>query len=159
MTLKNLLSPALPLALIVVGCSAADSEPDAPEPAETANTVEADGGIGNGAPPPETPKVAKAIPQQFLGAWDTADGNCSPVTETRMEIGSQSVGFYESHGEVTRVDIANPNSIIVSLAMEGEGEKWQMERKLALSDAGDSLSVSADKTEEFDPIQLKKCLS
>ena len=75
-----------------------------------------------------------------------------------MEILPTTFQFYESHGDVTRIEVDSPEKIVVSLAMEGEGEQWQMARMFTLSDNGQTLTPSAvDPEEQFEPTPLTKC--
>lgn len=156
MTLKPL-AAALPLALMVAACSDTSDSAGEPDATDTSLTVEPDGGIGDGAGPPE-PVTADTIPAAFVGVWDAAGGDCAATSTTRVEIGPETMQFYESHGEVTRVEIDSPQTIVATLAMEGEGEKWQMARMFTLSNDGRTLTPSAvDAEEQFDPLPLTKC--
>ncbi len=129
---------------------------DAPGAGETAMPVEPDGGIGDGAQP--LPETVDAIPEAFLGVWDYVKGSCDPASDLRVEIGPRTIGFYESHGEVTRVEVDGPNRIVVSLAMEGEGERWTMARLFTLSEDGQTLTpAAADAGEQLEPMPLKRC--
>ena len=128
MMTRKALSFALPMVLLAAACSDnSDTDPDA------TMTVEPDGGIGDGAGPPE-PVTADTVPAAFLGVWDAGGGDCAPASLTRMEILPTTFQFYESHGDVTRIEVDSPEKIVVSLAMEGEGEQWQMARMFTLSD-------------------------
>lgn len=156
MTARHIASLTLASALALSACQQAGKDDAAPDASETMLPVEPDGGIGDGAPPPAP--VAEEIPAGFRGVWDYVRGTCDPASDLRIEIGPRSIGFYESHGEVTRVEIDGANRIVVSLAMEGEGEKWAMARRFTLSDDGQTLTPSAvDAEEQFEPMPLKKC--
>ena len=147
----------LPLAfLALAACSQQAEDPSEPAGEQTARPVEADGGIGDGAVAP-APVVTEEIPQAFLGVWDYVEGNCDPASDLRVEISPRSMQFYESHGEVTRAEVDSPRRIVVSLAMEGEGEKWQMARMFTLSDDGKTLTPESVDEEQFEPMPLKKC--
>ena len=145
---------ALPLAVLTAACS--DNSDTAPDPDATM-TVEPDGGIGDGATPP-APVTADTIPVAFLGVWDTGNGTCALSSETRMEVRPGTMQFYETHGDVTRIEVGSPEKIVVTLAMEGEGEEWQMARMFTLSDDGQTLTPSAvDAEEQFEPTPFTKC--
>ena len=153
---RSLLPATVPLVMLLAACSGASDDAAAPEPAETMMPVEPDGGIGDGAGPPEglgTP----AIPAPFHGVWDYVDGSCAPESDLRIEIRPESIGFYESLGELTAIDIASPDDITVTLAMEGEGETWDMQRRFVLSDDGATLTPQPVGEENFEPMPLKKC--
>ena len=153
---RSLLTAALPLALLAAACSDGPDEAAAPEPAETMMPVEPDGGIGDGAGPPG-PVTAETIPAAFRGVWDCVEGSCDPASDLRVEIGPETMQFYESFGEVTRIEVAGPQGIVVSLAMEGEGETWEMARRFTLSDDGRRLTPAAVGDDQFEPMPLKKC--
>ena len=153
---RSLLPATVPLVMLLVACSGASDNAAAPEPAETMMPVEPDGGIGDGAGPPEGLGVP-AIPAAFHGVWDYVDGSCAPESDLRIEIRPESIGFYESLGELTAIDIASPDDITVTLAMEGEGETWDMQRRFVLSDDGATLTPQAVGEESFEPMPLKKC--
>lgn len=147
---------SLPLAtaLALAACSGGNEEP---APSET--TAEAPA-----APAPATseaparPQIADAIPAAFHGVWDTDEGNCVVTSITRMEIAPAKVDFYESQGDVTRVEIDSADKIVVSLTMAGEGEQWQMARMFTLSDDGALLTpTSVDPGEPLPPVAMKKC--
>ena len=121
--------------------------------------VEADGGIGDGAPPPMM-VYADYMPERFHGVWNQVDGSCNPASELRVEITPTTIEFYESHGEIMRIVVEAPNNLVVALTMEGEGEKWDMAHRFTLSDDGDTLTSSPLIGEEqFEPIPLKRCTS
>lgn len=110
-----------------------------------------------GATPVASPTTAAAIPQPFRGAWDNAQGNCSPASELRIEIGAVSVEFYESLGTVTGVTVESPGSIVVDLAMEGEGERWERRNRFVLSDDGATLTPSEVGGPATAAIARKRC--
>jgi hypothetical protein len=156
MTIRPFLPAALPAALLLAACSGSDDPAGEPETVETMMPVEPDGGIGDGVGPP-APVTADIVPADYLGAWDYVEGTCDPASDLRVEIGPRSMQFYESYGEITRIVVESPRDIVVSLAMEGEGEQWQMKRRFTLSDDGNTLTPSAVDDEPFEPMPLKKC--
>ncbi|BDI61902.1 hypothetical protein MACH05_24620 [Qipengyuania nanhaisediminis] len=133
---------AFPL-LAAFALAACGSEPatNAPEPApvETAIPVEPDGGIGDGAGPPDRLDTALAnrIPTRFHGVWDHVEGSCDAASDLRMEISGNEILFYESIGTVTGA-APDGDAVIVTLAMEGEGETWEQKTRLALVGEGES---------------------
>ncbi len=154
----TMLRPALGLMLLVLpGCSDGAEDAASSETGEAAIPVEPGGGIGDGATPPAPPAIAQSIPRPFIGVWDHDQGSCDPASDARMEIGPRAIEFYESHGEVSRVEIDDPDRITVSLAMEGEGERWQIAQILALSDDGRTLTASSADEDLYDPVKLKRC--
>lgn len=143
--MKHALGLAALLALAACG-----SDPETPAAPETPIPVEPDGGIGDGAgPPPDAVDVALAnrIPTRFHGVWDHAEGTCDPASDLRMEISGSEILFYEAVGMVTDVEAEGdpPNGdVVVTLAMEGEGETWEQKTRLSLvqSRAGPRLETS-----------------
>ena len=81
-----------------------------------------------------------AIPARFLGQWDAPDGPCSPESEMFMTIRPGTITFYESQGEVTAVRRGRPG-IVLSLAMEGEGESWTSQYAMNLGENREQLAV------------------
>ncbi len=153
--------PLLCLLPLAIGLAACQPEPDqtgedvAATP--TAIPVEPDGGTGAGAPPLAEVQ-ATTIPEKYRGTWDADAGSCDAASDMRMEIGAQGIDFYESHGDVTAVKPGGKDGIIVSLAMEGEGEEWNIERRLDLSADGKILSTSdAGAPPDQKPLSLKRC--
>ncbi|MDP4574289.1 hypothetical protein Q9K02_03950 [Qipengyuania sp. G39] len=120
-------------------CSPGQTTPDDPAPQQTAIPVEPDGGIGDGAPP--LPELIGTIPPRFRGVWDFVEGSCAPASDLRIEIGEDSITFYESAGQLTGIEDSGTGSVIVTLAMEGEGETWEERRELVLEDGGARLLV------------------
>lgn len=146
----------LPLAtmLVLAACSGAKDEP---APSET-TTDEPAATTAAAGEAPAPPQVTDAIPAAFHGVWDTDESNCTMTSITRIEVAADAVGFYESRGQVLRVEVDNPDKITVSLAMEGEGQQWQMARKFSLSEDGALLTpASVDPEEPLPPVAMKKC--
>ena len=149
------------VALGLLALSACGSEPEAPAPAETAMPVEPNGGIGDGAGAPadavdET--LANRIPTRFQGVWDYVGGTCAPESDLRMEIGGSEILFYESVGTVTGVEQKGDDVMIVTLAMEGEGETWEEKLSLTLADDGTRLVPTIqDPNVGYEPMPRKKC--
>ncbi|MEM7690497.1 MAG: hypothetical protein AAF291_15895 [Pseudomonadota bacterium] len=119
----------------------AQPQPVAPTPGampEMANEAESGGDAAN-----DTAQEASAalIPATFLGDWDSIEGTCSPESDLRMSVEPASITFYESHGDVERVDTLNPREVSLDLAMSGEGEEWDQTLALKLVEANTRLMV------------------
>lgn len=121
------------LSLAACGGPAPSEERGAPPAAVTASPLAS-------ATPVASPTTAAAIPDRFRGVWDVAGGSCNPASDLRLEIGAVSVEFYESLGTVTGVTVQSPDSIVVDLAMEGEGQRWERTTRYVLSDEGATLT-------------------
>ena len=134
--------------------TAPEPDPDAMAPpmpgaAESSGAIGGEGeGDGAGTDPdpeptlfnlPEVPSddVAEdraaltAIPARLLGQWDAVDGPCAPESEMFMTIRPGTITFYESQGEVSAVRRGRPG-IVVTLAMQGEGESWTSQYAMRL---------------------------
>ena len=121
-----LLAPAL-LALAACGQPDATSE----TPADTPIPVDPDGGIGDGAGPPEA--LAEAIPARFHGVWDA--GDCSAASDMRLEVTADRLEYYESVGMLTAIEAASGGDVLARLAMKGEGQSWEDTVRLQLTEA------------------------
>lgn len=153
-----LLRPLLPaLLLTMAACSPGPDASGADEPAGAGSSGEAKASAQTSPASSPTPVKAEEIPSAFLGVWDHDKGSCDVPSDMRLEIAPKSIRFYESRGEVTRIEVDSADSIVVSLAMEGEGEKWQMARKLDLSDDRKVLTETSVDEDRIDPIELMRC--
>lgn len=147
LTILALLVPPLGLA----ACSqsedaSAETATSAPRVSETAAATQ-----------PDAPAQAPIVPAKFHGIWDYAKGSCDPASDMRTEIAEHGIAFYESHGAVTGLTLESPDAILVELAMEGEGEKWQDRRRFTLSADGRTLTVTGVDQDEGEPMPLKRC--
>lgn len=150
----KLLAPAL--VLLLAACGSETAEPPA-APATTEVVISDTVGAQPSAAAPDG--VLTAIPAAFLGVWDAETGSCDPASDLRLEIAAQTIGFYESQGTVNRV-VQNPDGwTVADLAMEGEGETWDMTMSLRLSGEGEArrLSVRHKGQTEADQRTLKPC--
>jgi len=150
-------APLLLAAAVALGaCGSERSEAEAlpaPEPAGTA------------AGPAETSApataAAAAIPARFLGIWDAETGTCeSASAELMLRIARDGIGFYESHGTVTAVTARGDGTVAIDLAMEGEGDTWEMSMTLTLMGQGadERLVVpQEDNAGTLVPLRLKRC--
>src|SRR6187401_2206089 len=87
-----------------------DAQPDnelEPAPPAAANGLAPDLGnqsSQNGVVPAPSPALAE-IPPAFRGHWGMAPADCSgPDGETHLEVGADSLKFYESVGRLRQVD-------------------------------------------------------
>ncbi|UVI39298.1 hypothetical protein [Qipengyuania spongiae] len=150
------LIPALSLTMVAAACSDPGTNDAETAPVETAIPVEPDGGIGDGAGPPVASR--DTIPASFRGVWDIADGTCNPASDLRMDIRDDEIEFYESLGKVMSVEVENPDTIVVSLAMSGEGETWNVASRYVLSEGGAVLTPFETETNpQYQPIPRKRC--
>lgn len=142
--------------LALSGCSPA-SDGEAPAPDETTPAP-----IPLDTPSaPETTEetLANRIPTRFQGVWDYVEGTCAPESDMRMEISGSEILFYESIGVVTAVE-AEEDNVVVSLAMEGEGETWDQQLRLALVGTGEAQLLETsdgEKPRAADEYPSKRC--
>lgn len=141
------------LALTACQQSAPSSEKDASPAAVAA----APASPPTSATPVASSTTAAAIPDQFRGVWDAVGGSCNPASDLRLEIGAVSIEFYESLGTVTGVMVESPSSIVVDLAMEGEGERWERKNRYVLSGDGATLTPSEIGGPRAAAIPRKRC--
>ena len=79
-------------------------------------------------------------------------------SDLRVEIGTERMEFYESVGEVTAVRQVDANTVDITMAMEGEGERWTVDRRFRLSNGGRTLTpLPLESDGEFEPMPLKRC--
>lgn len=136
------------------GPSGEDTATPAPIPLEPESAAET---------APETAPVEEAlanrIPTRFQGVWDYVEGTCAPESDMRMEISAAEILFYESIGVVTGVE-PEGEDVVVSLAMEGEGETWDQEIRLALVGQGEAQLLETsdgEKPRANDDYPSKRC--
>lgn len=143
-------------ALALGACGSGRSEASGPTetaPAATANAARS----AAAAAAPATPA---AIPVRFLGVWDSETGSCEPESELRLRIAADGIGFIESHGTLTHMTERQDGAALIGLAMEGEGEQWEMSMTLSLTGQGadERLVVPFENNAgEPVPLQLKRC--
>ena len=140
-------------ALALAACGSGQSEPGAPP--EASPTVAAT--MSTPAPSP-----AAAIPARFIGVWDAETGSCNPASDLRLDIAPATIGFYESQGTLTRIAEGVDGSTVVELAMEGEGETWEMTMTMSLSGTGAAERLIVQHKAQAgepvpEPLRLKRC--
>ena len=128
--------------VLIAGC-------DRPEPAASPSPAITAGGaaIGAAATPSPQPGAtgtaatpATAIPASLHGRWGLVPADC---TSTRgdnkglLEVGPQTLRFYESRGTLGEGARASERSVRASFAFVGEGMEWTREMELRLLDGPD----------------------
>jgi len=137
----RLLSFALAGSLVLSGCSDGavheeehSGEADLPSVADpTTDAAEA-----SEAQQP----TSNTIPASFQGVWDYIEGTCAPESDLRMEISAGEILFYESIGIVTDAE-TTADGLILTLAMEGEGDTWVQKTQLSMDEGGELLETQA----------------
>ncbi len=79
---------------------------------------------------------ARMIARDYHGVWDSVDGDCPTMSDLRMTIAADKIGFYESEGRVQSIERRPNGDRLVTLAMTGEGESWTQNVKLELDSTG-----------------------
>ena len=134
-----------------------ETEKSEDAPGDAASPSDQDRPLADPAPDGVTARARlTAIPTEFRGVWDYAQGSCQPESDLRMEIEGGMITFYESMGRVTSVEREGTDEVLVALAMEGEGESWDSTLRLTL-DGGDGLTATpvGDKPDQYD--NRKRC--
>ncbi len=101
--------------------------------------------------------TSNAIPASFQGVWDYTKGTCAPESDLRMEISASEIMFYESIGIVTDAETTE-DGVIVTLAMEGEGDTWVQKTLLSMNESGELLETpTLDEGIVGNPLPRKRC--
>lgn len=87
------------------------------------------------------------VPDAFAGKW------CGGDLETRLEIKSNSIAFYESKGPIKTITLNGDNEMVLVAQLSGEGEKWMHTAKFRLSKDGKQL-IDADTKP---PLVRRRC--
>lgn len=124
--------------------------PDVADDAQGSEQSDEDVATGNQGP---------LIPASFRGVWDYEGGTCAPESDLRLDVQPAAITFYETHGDVVRVDSAEPSAVSLNLAMSGEGEEWTQSLGLRLVDAGTRLIVvNPDAPDDAENLMRARCL-
>lgn len=84
----------------------------------------------------------RPVPARFQGSWDFVDASCGAESDLRIKVGTNSVQFHESTGVVNGFEQPDENTLVLNLAMEGEGERWEERFRISLVDGGKYLETS-----------------
>lgn len=112
-------------------------------------------------PPPSpgaTPATLTAFPPAFRGRWGLVVADCQPGRSDAkglMEVGPDTLRFYESRGTARKLVQPRPGRIEATLAFSGEGMEWSATQALTLTNDGQTLV-----REERDPpssLRYTKC--
>ena len=153
------------LALTAAACSSEPEEatPTERDPGADVNVGTFQAGKGQASTDDETATDLAigepgVVPAAFRGVWDYEGGTCMASSDLRVEIGTERMEFYESVGEVTDVKRVDANTVDITMAMEGEGERWTIDRRFRLSNNGRTLTpLPIESDGEFEPMPLKRC--
>ncbi|MGI0116504.1 hypothetical protein [Zooshikella sp. RANM57] len=88
-------------------------------------------------------KKLEEIPKLFHGTWDTSNEACiQPFSDMRMEIEARVVRYWESQGQVTRVNVENERKLNITFSISGEGESWESFKQFELNTANNTLTIN-----------------
>lgn len=141
--------------LALVACG---GEPSGEAPEADASPTAAPAPVASA--PTSPPATAATIPARFIGVWDAETGTCDPASDLMLRIARDGIGFYESHGTVTRVTEDAAGRATLDLAMEGEGDTWDTTMTLSLKGQGADerlLVPFEDSGGKPAPLTLKRC--
>jgi hypothetical protein len=128
--------------LILAACSSEEQAPDAGE-AETVGAVTPPVAedVGQEIDPEDT-AIADVIPSRFQGRWGMVGPDCEPGradAKGLMEIGPDSLKFYESRAELDKITSVSANQMTAEFDFEGEGQEWERIVMLRLENDGETL--------------------
>lgn len=125
------------IAVLMAGLGLAACQPKEPELAGAPPQEAAP------APAPVEPQpLAVGIPAKFQGKWDESTAACATASIMTLTISGNELRFHESIGEITSVTPEGENAVKVAGPFEGEGEKWEGEMRLELSEDGTTLTTT-----------------
>lgn len=149
-----------------------------PQPAETMMPVEPDGGIGDGAGPPDTVDgdetrddgLTATIPQAVRGEWREDDLGRAPTTEDCNQTSQSNRNFgkvltvradgyslFEESGEITEVHNRTDTMIDATFDVTVGPGTSQARKDIALQPGG-SLAVNHDDGDgRLDVVQYRRC--
>lgn len=82
------------------------------------------------------------IPRAIRGRWALKAADCTArkgTDLTALMIDATNLRFYESHGELARVQESDASRIVADYRFSGEGEEWDRRMTLTLVDGGETL--------------------
>jgi hypothetical protein len=102
-------------------------------------------------PQPTAHALAFQIPTSFVGRWGMTPGDCDPdgpAVKGLLTITDDSLKFWESKGNVQRIERRSPYDITLTLDMTGEGQSWTSTTRLVLDAAATQL-VRTDNSRSY----------
>ena len=95
------------------------------------------------------------VPSQFRGEWNVDLSACGTDTsDTRLQIGADSIRFWESEGPVTEIKRHGVSEFTATVRLSGEGESWNERLHFRLSPDGKTL---IDLRPDSDGFSRKRC--
>lgn len=141
--------------LLLAACSGGQDEETGPEDSAAISPVQkaerpmpaetpgADADAKAAAPDASGARVdGNTIPPAIRGRWALKAADCTArkgTDLTALTIDASNLRFYESHGELARVQESDANRIVADYRFSGEGEEWDRRMTLTLADGGKTL--------------------
>lgn len=124
---------AYALIILAVGLAACTPAKFTPEADRTAS---AESASASGLAP-----AAVLLPEGFTGRWDASVAACKATSDMKLTVTQSEITFWESSGRITSVTVNGPDDVTVKAAFSGEGEQWQRDLHLVLTNKGDTLTI------------------
>ena len=141
--------------LLLAACSGGQDEEKGPEDSALISPVQK----AERPAPPEMPEAdadaeaaapdavgagvdSDTIPPAIRGRWALKGADCTArkgTDLTALTIDATNLRFYESHGELARVQESDASRIVADYRFSGEGEEWDRRMTLTLVDGGETL--------------------
>ena len=91
---------------------------------------------------PSQDKMAGQIPENFHGEFRSSESACgSDADDSVLVVTSDQLSFWETVATPETIVQKSPNELLVNLLNEGEGETWNTEIAMLLSQNGNVLSI------------------
>lgn len=144
--------PALAALFLLAACSGEEPAPEA-----TASEPSAQASASPSATPAPTEATLTEVPAAFRGYWDYVDGQCASWSDAQLTIEPRRLTFYESTGDVTTVRQPDADTVVLTMAMSGEGDTWTEETTYRLLDGGKVLESNFTAADGGEPFRRKRC--
>jgi len=98
----------------------------------------------------------EGIPASLQGRWGLVPADCTSErgdAKGLIEVGPDSITFYESVAKLARAKAAGADSITSTFGFSGEGESWVMNMTIASPDGGRTM-VRTDEEPQGAPAPL-----
>ena len=109
-------------------------------PVKSTSAASADPPASESASESLTPE-AVLLPQAFTGRWDASLESCKASSDMKLVVTQTELTFWESSGQISSVTINGPDDVTVKAAFSGEGEQWDRDMHLVLTNNGQTLKV------------------
>lgn len=81
------------------------------------------------------------FPQAFIGVWDDSQADCiRDISLERLIITAESIQYWESLGNIVKINKAMERDLEVDISVQGEGEEWFESTKYQLDGSTQNLT-------------------